>query len=99
MAGSSAASRRQPAASRTVGSVASADYPASATISASRTSEFGCRPKNPRHPKRGNQGMTVMKDIEHFTIFKDPAHCVNQIATRLLKNGDILAVFNEERFP
>ena len=40
-----------------------------------------------------------MNDVEHFTIFKDPEHCVNQIATRLLKNGDILAVFNEERFP
>ena len=43
--------------------------------------------------------MTVMNDVEHFTIFKDQEHCVNQIATRLLKNGDILAVFNEERFP
>jgi Neuraminidase (sialidase) len=40
-----------------------------------------------------------MNDVEHFTIFKDQEHCVNQIATRLLKNGDILAVFNEERFP
>ena len=43
--------------------------------------------------------MTTIKDVEHFTIFRDKAHCVNQIATRLLKNGDILAVFNEERFP
>jgi len=28
-----------------------------------------------------------------------PEHCINQIATRALKNGDLLAVFNEERFP
>ena len=43
--------------------------------------------------------MPIMTDIEHFRIFKHPEHCVNQIATRALKNGDILAVFNEERFP
>lgn len=31
--------------------------------------------------------------------FKHPEHCVNQIAMRVLGNGDIVAVFNEERFP
>src|SRR5690606_17027986 len=43
--------------------------------------------------------MTVMKDVEHGIIFKHPKHCVNQVATRVLRNGDILAVYNEERFP
>ena len=38
-------------------------------------------------------------DFTHHTIFKHPEHCINQIATRALKNGDLLAVFNEERFP
>ena len=38
-------------------------------------------------------------NVEHHVIFKHPEHCVNQIAMRLLKNGDLLAVFNEERFP
>ena len=40
-----------------------------------------------------------IKNVEHFTIFKHSEHCVNQIATRTLKNGDLVAVFNEERFP
>ncbi len=43
--------------------------------------------------------MTLIKDIEYHDIFRHPEHCVNQIAMRTLKNGDILAVFNEERFP
>ena len=38
-------------------------------------------------------------NFTHHTIFKHPEHCVNQIAMRVLKNGDLLAVFNEERFP
>jgi sialidase-1 len=37
--------------------------------------------------------------VEHHDIFRHPEHCVNQVAMRTLKNGDILAVFNEERFP
>lgn len=43
--------------------------------------------------------MTTISDIEHITIAKSDVHCLNQIAARKLKNGDILAVFNEERFP
>ncbi|MEQ1956569.1 sialidase family protein [Mesorhizobium sp. CN2-181] len=43
--------------------------------------------------------MSVLKNVEHYTIYKDEEHCINQIATRLLKNGDIIAVYNEERFP
>jgi sialidase-1 len=43
--------------------------------------------------------MPAIDNITHHEIFRHPEHCVNQIAARLLKNGDILAVFNEERFP
>jgi hypothetical protein len=43
--------------------------------------------------------MTELRNVEHYTIYKDKEHCINQVATRLLKNGDILAVYNEERFP
>jgi hypothetical protein len=49
--------------------------------------------------RQGDPDMTEIKGVEHHTIFKHDAHCVNQIASRLLRNGDILAVFNEERFP
>ncbi|MEZ5934550.1 MAG: sialidase family protein [Alphaproteobacteria bacterium] len=43
--------------------------------------------------------MTSLIDLTHHPIHEDPEHCVNQIATRVLKNGDLVAVFNEERFP
>ena len=43
--------------------------------------------------------MSRIKNVAHHTIFKHDAHCVNQIATRVLANGEIVAVFNEERFP
>jgi hypothetical protein len=43
--------------------------------------------------------MGKIKDVTHHTIIKHEAHCVNQIATRVLANGEIVAVFNEERFP
>ncbi|MCP4386024.1 MAG: exo-alpha-sialidase [Hyphomicrobiales bacterium] len=43
--------------------------------------------------------MSGISNITHHDIFRHPTHCVNQIAARRLKNGDILAVFNEERFP
>ena len=43
--------------------------------------------------------MTRITDLSHHHIHEDPEHCVNQIATRVLKNGDLVAVFNEERFP
>src|SRR6266446_9214615 len=43
--------------------------------------------------------MGRIKNVTHQTIFKHEAHCVNQIATRVLANGEIVAVFNEERFP
>src|SRR5437667_10398264 len=43
--------------------------------------------------------MSPIKNVEHYTIFKHKEHCVNQIAMRVLKNGDLIAVFNEERFP
>ncbi len=43
--------------------------------------------------------MIAPKNVEHHLLFKHPEHCVNQIAMRLLKNGEFCAVFNEERFP
>jgi hypothetical protein len=35
----------------------------------------------------------------HFDIYRHPQHCINQIAMRRVKSGEIVAVFNEERFP
>ena len=43
--------------------------------------------------------MPSITDITHHTIFKHPEHCVNQIAARVVSTGEIIAVFNEERFP
>src|SRR5215468_466686 len=43
--------------------------------------------------------MGKIKGVTHHTILKHDAHCVNQIATRVLGDGEIVAVLNEERFP
>jgi hypothetical protein len=43
--------------------------------------------------------MPKLKNVSHHVIYKHPQHCINQIATRVLRNGEIVAVFNEERFP
>lgn len=43
--------------------------------------------------------MSVINNLTHHDVFRHPEHCVNQITQRTLRNGDILAVFNEERFP
>ncbi len=43
--------------------------------------------------------MSPIRNLTYHDIFRHPEHCVNQIAQRTLKNGDVLAVFNEERFP
>ena len=43
--------------------------------------------------------MVTPGGLETNIIFGHPEHCVNQIAMRCLKNGDLLAVFNEERYP
>lgn len=43
--------------------------------------------------------MSKITDVSHHTIWHDPAHSNNQIATRLVKSGEIVAVYNEERFP
>jgi hypothetical protein len=40
-----------------------------------------------------------IKDVSHHDIFRHDAHCINQIATRRLGDGTLVAVFNEERFP
>ena len=43
--------------------------------------------------------MTKPSEITHHAVYKHPEHCVNQIMMRCLRNGELLAVFNEERFP
>ncbi|WP_162946669.1 sialidase family protein [Ruegeria sp. EL01] len=43
--------------------------------------------------------MSPIKDITHHTMVKHPEHCVNQTMARVLKNGDLVAVYNEERYP
>ena len=43
--------------------------------------------------------MTTLTQLDHVTVWHDAAHSNNQVAMRLLRNGDILAVFNEERYP
>jgi sialidase-1 len=43
--------------------------------------------------------MARITDVSHHTIFVHPEHCVNQIASRVVRGGEIVAVFNEERFP
>jgi sialidase-1 len=43
--------------------------------------------------------MSKLSEVAHFDIFRHPEHCINQIATRVVGNGEIIAVFNEERFP
>lgn len=43
--------------------------------------------------------MSRITDVTHHTIYRHPEHCVNQIATRVVRNGDLVAVFNEERYP
>ena len=43
--------------------------------------------------------MIKPKNISHHTMIKHPEHCVNQVAMRLLANGELAAVVNEERYP
>ena len=43
--------------------------------------------------------MSRIRDVTHHDIFRHPEHCVNQIATRVVASGEVIAVFNEERFP
>ena len=38
-------------------------------------------------------------EVSHHDIFRHRAHCINQVATRRLADGTLIAVFNEERFP
>ena len=46
-------------------------------------------------------GVTRIRDIEHRTVDRDEKekHCFNQASVRVLQNGDVVAVYNEERFP
>src|SRR5262249_57710242 len=43
--------------------------------------------------------MLKLTDVSHHAIHAHSEHCINQIATRLVTSGEIVAVFNEERFP
>ncbi|MCI0397451.1 MAG: glycoside hydrolase, partial [Chloroflexi bacterium] len=45
--------------------------------------------------------MTQIKNISHQLVNKDPtlAHCYNQANVKQLRNGEVVAVYNEERFP
>jgi hypothetical protein len=43
--------------------------------------------------------VTKIVSVSHHDIFRHPEHCVNQIAMRRVASGEIIAVFNEERFP
>lgn len=45
--------------------------------------------------------MTQIKNVSHHVIYKDPEmkHCENQVVVKQLSNGEVMAVFNEERFP
>ena len=43
--------------------------------------------------------MPEIPGVEHRRIYSHPEHCVNQICTRVRRNGELVAVFNEERFP
>jgi sialidase-1 len=38
-------------------------------------------------------------EVSHHRIASHPEHCMNQVVTRLTHGGEIIAVFNEERFP
>src|SRR5262249_34576375 len=48
---------------------------------------------------RGRAPLPKPTNVSHHDIFRHPEHCVNQIAMRRVKSGEIVAVFNEERFP
>ncbi|MGI9336604.1 MAG: sialidase family protein [Gammaproteobacteria bacterium] len=41
----------------------------------------------------------AIADVAHHTIYEHASHCVNQVATRRTQSGEIVAVFNEERYP
>ncbi len=43
--------------------------------------------------------MPSLIDVTHHTIATHPEHCVNQVATRVVSTGEVIAVYNEERFP
>jgi sialidase-1 len=43
--------------------------------------------------------MSRIRDVSHHDVFRHAEHCANQIATRVVASGEVIAVFNEERFP
>jgi hypothetical protein len=44
--------------------------------------------------------MVAVKEVEHFAVDADPErrHCYNQVNVRKLRSGELVAVYNEERF-
>jgi glycine/D-amino acid oxidase-like deaminating enzyme len=44
----------------------------------------------------GFPNMSRITDLAHHTIHRDPEHCVNQVATRVLRNGELIAVRDRE---
>jgi hypothetical protein len=45
--------------------------------------------------------MTKITNVVHQLVDKDPTlgHCYNQVNVKQLRNGEVVAVYNEERFP
>ncbi len=45
--------------------------------------------------------MAKISEVTHHTLYKDPENrrCVNQVNLRMTADNEIVAVFNEERFP
>src|SRR4051794_24942077 len=49
--------------------------------------------------QRGREPMSIIRNVTHHVIYKHPTHCVNQTVIKRLQNGELMAVFNEERYP
>ena len=43
--------------------------------------------------------MSEINNVTHHTMVKYDSTCANQVQVRTLKNGDLFAVFNQERYP
>ena len=41
--------------------------------------------------------MVKIKNVSHVVVYKDPSRACNQVSVTKLRNGEILAAFNEER--
>ena len=45
--------------------------------------------------------MTCIQNVTHHVIHNDPEgiHCENRVVIKQLHNREVMAIFNEERFP